>query len=542
MKRRNLFRQPAWRTTLFFCLLCGVLLYTANRQADGFITAAHDDPEWFANNETMLIKRVHEDSWDIAYGFADDCPDSEKTEENLANIRAALETAIRLWLEPLREISDKPIVDKFNFYDLDRTPYHIYAVFTCEFGKSHANRIGRKITMKRIRWGTSISPDLPYRLSSLLHELGHTFDLADTYSEEGRGESFVSTGNLRSTRGKHPESVMSAVNCSLGLCDDDKKAIQWLYRYHYEGLDPTNCPPDYVYDELKEGDRRIGGCVPRQPLIFEARQGHVSLVQDMLKQQDKNLLINERDKDGNTALHHLAMHMPDYISDSVWGRTITPILAYPGIDINIKNNARNTALHLAARFNRYVMVEMLLEVEGVALNARNLLGMTPLHYAAERGDVDSATLLLAHSNINPNLLTEAGLTALQVAERRDDIAEVITAWVPEEVLTAREIARQQRNDVNAALGHPAWTSPLHSIPSPSELQQGRAEIAALLRAHPGIILPETSDINGDGIVNILDLVKVSSAFGQLGQVLEDVNGDGVVNILDLVKVAGDFGQ
>lgn len=46
------------------------------------------------------------------------------------------------------------------------------------------------------------------------------------------------------------------------------------------------------------------------------------------------------------------------------------------------------------------------------------------------------------------------------------------------------------------------------------------------------------DVNGDGVVNILDLVSVSSNFGQTGQNTADVNGDGIVNIVDLVKVAG----
>ncbi len=47
------------------------------------------------------------------------------------------------------------------------------------------------------------------------------------------------------------------------------------------------------------------------------------------------------------------------------------------------------------------------------------------------------------------------------------------------------------------------------------------------------------DINGDGIVNILDLVAVANGFGTDAP---DVNGDGVVNILDLVAVANAFGQ
>ena len=51
-----------------------------------------------------------------------------------------------------------------------------------------------------------------------------------------------------------------------------------------------------------------------------------------------------------------------------------------------------------------------------------------------------------------------------------------------------------------------------------------------------------ADVNGDGIVNIQDLVLVSSNFGQTGQSSADVNGDGVVNIQDLVLVAGAFGE
>ena len=49
------------------------------------------------------------------------------------------------------------------------------------------------------------------------------------------------------------------------------------------------------------------------------------------------------------------------------------------------------------------------------------------------------------------------------------------------------------------------------------------------------------DVNRDGVVNILDLVRVGSSFGQTGQNSADVNGDGVVNIVDLVLVAGAFG-
>ena len=52
----------------------------------------------------------------------------------------------------------------------------------------------------------------------------------------------------------------------------------------------------------------------------------------------------------------------------------------------------------------------------------------------------------------------------------------------------------------------------------------------------------TGDVNGDGVVNIQDLVLVAGALGQTGVNRADVNDDGVVNIQDLVLVAGALGS
>ena len=55
-----------------------------------------------------------------------------------------------------------------------------------------------------------------------------------------------------------------------------------------------------------------------------------------------------------------------------------------------------------------------------------------------------------------------------------------------------------------------------------------------------------SDINADGIINILDLTLVAAHFGTTptaDQTLNpDANGDGIVNILDLTLVASHFGR
>ena len=50
------------------------------------------------------------------------------------------------------------------------------------------------------------------------------------------------------------------------------------------------------------------------------------------------------------------------------------------------------------------------------------------------------------------------------------------------------------------------------------------------------------DVNGDGTVNIADLVLVASNLGETGQNAADVNSDGQVNIADLVLVAGALGN
>lgn len=55
-----------------------------------------------------------------------------------------------------------------------------------------------------------------------------------------------------------------------------------------------------------------------------------------------------------------------------------------------------------------------------------------------------------------------------------------------------------------------------------------------------------SDVNEDGVINILDLVFVASHFDKM-QVADqspnpDINGDGIVNILDLTLIAKYFGK
>ncbi len=52
------------------------------------------------------------------------------------------------------------------------------------------------------------------------------------------------------------------------------------------------------------------------------------------------------------------------------------------------------------------------------------------------------------------------------------------------------------------------------------------------------------DVNGDGVVNVLDLIDLLLCFGQPaipGCVGADVNEDGTVNVLDLIDLLLEFG-
>ena len=436
-----------------------------------FITVAHDNPDRFINGKNILIKRVHKQHWDIFYQFSKSCPASRKTEKNYQTLRQKLEEGIRIWLEPLREISRKPIVDKFIFYKSKETDrykaendqqveHEISATFSCNKGRSSASRHERVINMLEKTNGRN-SPmfgNLPYSVLTLLHELGHTFDLADTYVGN-IGFSPPSAGSSLLTIGNQPHSVMSGSCPDFKLCLDDKRAIRWLYRYHYEGLDPTDCPSEFIYEELTDKGRTVGGCVYKQPLIVELRQNHLDRAEDLLT-NDKNLKINDKDKHGYAALHYVAPLHLDYERES-FRMLLIKILNYPNIDLNITDDYGNTPLHWAAWFDNEEMIwwssythssgrpgsertetnlniqnkygetalhyatklgrnkctDYLLRRSDINPNIKeSRFGNTPLHEAAKNGHTEVVKMLLAHDDINRNIRNRAGRTARQLAE------------------------------------------------------------------------------------------------------------------------------
>ena len=85
------------------------------------------------------------------------------------------------------------------------------------------------------------------------------------------------------------------------------------------------------------------------------------------------------------------------------------------------------------------------------------------------------------------------------------------------------------------------TLPVSAFPVSDRIDSGASTTHQLPNLDGEIYLKakNPADVNGDAVVNILDLVQVANGLGKSGP---DVNGDGVVNILDLVFVAQQFSQ
>ncbi|MDX8411801.1 MAG: ankyrin repeat domain-containing protein [Mariprofundaceae bacterium] len=70
-----------------------------------------------------------------------------------------------------------------------------------------------------------------------------------------------------------------------------------------------------------------------------------------------------------------------------------------GVDVNAKDAARNTVLHLAVKYGHVNIMHLLIEA-GADLNARNDFDSTPLHLTEK--NIDTIRILL-EAGANPNI-------------------------------------------------------------------------------------------------------------------------------------------
>ena len=157
----------------------------------------------------------------------------------------------------------------------------------------------------------------------------------------------------------------------------------------------------------------------------------------------------------------------------------------------------------------------------LSLNRNSISDISPLAELYQLTD-----LSLGHNSLS-DISAVAGLTNLGLLDLLYNSISDISPLVENTGLGSEDFVRLMENPLNAL------SINIH-IPA---LQSRGVEIWF------DDTLVRPADVNGDGVVNIFDLVSVASQLGKQGQNLaEDANGDGVVNILDLVLVAGRFGD
>ena len=176
-------------------------------------------PHSYNNLSNLLIGKVHKDEswyrpdqksgegWLIVYAFAG-CQDhigkAEKKE-----LENAISRYLHLWLAPVRPIATAPIVDHFYYkegkidgswieYRGDQKP-HLYIAFHCKSDHTPMTFLSRRespeirmfyqsaysiqtsLLLHKTEYVKLLTHKESYNMSTLLHEIGHTFGLADTY-------------------------------------------------------------------------------------------------------------------------------------------------------------------------------------------------------------------------------------------------------------------------------------------------------------------------------------------------------------------------
>ena len=331
------------RNVPVLCALAGILCLSIVTAASGFMSLQQQR----GNRPDTMVDKVHAQHWNISYSYADDCPAEARNNDEA--LTEAITEVLQMWLEPLREYSEKPIVNDFRYLlDADREASDLTIIFHCDERRvSTADTSRVRPPQIDLRKGTKVTRNF---IATFAHEMGHAFGLADTYTRvEDWGKPGFSKGGLDSTKGTQPAALMSGNSIHKDgrpvLGKDDKNGVIWLYKVVHEGLSMVDC----FFSDYELENPPLG-CVPKRPLIFELKHGIEVRVLRMFK-QDENLDRNARDADGLTALHHAVIEG--------YTRVVEALLAEDTITVNIFNNARRTPAQLARELKQLPLAQLI---------------------------------------------------------------------------------------------------------------------------------------------------------------------------------------
>lgn len=135
----------------------------------------------------------------------------------------------------------------------------------------------------------------------------------------------------------------------------------------------------------------------------------------------ENIIVNQIDDHGNTALHKAVCMGHDGV--------VQRLLAVEDIDLNAQDIQHGfTPLIVAALYNRKSIIEMLANKEGILMNKTDGCGHTALHKATTSHHIDMVNILLKNSKLSinqPDKLNRNTALHLAVYLNYADIAQVI---------------------------------------------------------------------------------------------------------------------
>ena len=379
---------------IFTFILAGYLLLSTTPAARAFMAFYH---EGWKDLDNLLIHKVHAPFWTIHYSFENCAEVDEETQKQFTQI---VTKYIQSWLQPLREYTDRPIVNDFRYQlNADWHGADFGITIICGLGHSFAffAPLGIEHNVQEFtltwRW-----------MDPILHELGHLFGLHDTYLPfEDEGKPGLDTGGRDYTKGSQPSSIMTGatiisvykdINFNwdeqipfqgiVPLGEDDRNGIIWLYKFVYEGLALEDC--FFPHYELEEVPR---GCVPKYPLLF-ALTFHLEYDSVKIIEEDEGLDVNAQDADGLTALHHAILKEYTEMVKTLLVRRRSDI------DVNIKDAKGRTALHHAVIHGLESVVKALLAHPDIKPFLRDKQRRSALQIAHENQLDSMIELLLAH--------------------------------------------------------------------------------------------------------------------------------------------------
>lgn len=348
-----------------------------------FMTYLQDDPHTWSLAEKdgtikrLLVSKVYEKSWDIDYGFAPTCSKRQRNKIR-PKIIEAIHRAVNLWLDPIRTIKQKPplkLITKLNIREKkklfpglmgEQKLYWTFdygnivnkliekdskgvelllnlpelsVVFNCNEGRAWMQHRFNSINVyeptksKSTNINATKIPKTKFSFVELLHEVGHTFGLADTYvdAKDSFRDHMVSTDINPYTVGHQPLSIMSAYQFldftnydQVTPTKDDKNGIFWLYVHmHINKLKLDTCPYQYQPEFFARDDKNkppTVACRPKHPFLFAMASENYSTARILLY-NGAPIDINARThKKGPTALHYAVTLAPIKFTENILER------------------------------------------------------------------------------------------------------------------------------------------------------------------------------------------------------------------------------